>query len=264
MRAEGNRAMSASGMVYLGYHELAPSPSRDVYTITPQLFAEHITVVRAMFRDSVGTITFDDADISQVRWALPLLSATGTTAQFFVPTARVGQRQTATWAHLREIARLGHRIGSHSHTHPLLTQCAPARLRDELESSKKILEDNLGGSINAISLPGGRHNAVVLRECAAAGYERVYTSDPGVAEIRRFNDGRQLEIVGRLIVRRGIAISTLTGYLAQDLAITRRVGQEQAWKQRVKDLVGDTLYQRLWRLSVRRLPRSGVASDGDC
>jgi peptidoglycan/xylan/chitin deacetylase (PgdA/CDA1 family) len=255
--------MSGGGTVFLGYHELAPSSSRDVYTITPTLFAEHIKVVRSMFCDSAGAITFDDADISQVHWALPLLSATGTIAQFFVPTARVGQPETATWAHLREMAQLGHRIGSHSHTHPLLTQCPPARLRDELESSKKMLEDNLGGSTNAISLPGGRHNAVVLKACALAGYERVYTSAPGIAEIRQFNDGTQLEIVGRLIVRRGMSLSTLIGYLAQDRAVARRLGSEHAWKQRVKDLLGDTLYQRLWRASLRRLPESGAAADGD-
>ena len=256
--------MSGRAAVFLGYHELAPSSTRDVYAITPTLFAEHIQVVCSRFRDSAGVITFDDADISQVHWALPLLSATGTIAQFFVPTARVGQPQTATWAHLREMAQLGHHIGSHSHTHPLLTQCPPARLRDELESSKKMLEDNLGGSTNAISLPGGRHNAVVLRACALAGYERVYTSVPGIAEIRQFHDGRQLETVGRLIVRRGMSLSTLIGYLAQDLAVTRRLGSEQAWKQRVKDLLGDTLYQRLWRVSLRRLPGSDVARDGNC
>jgi peptidoglycan/xylan/chitin deacetylase (PgdA/CDA1 family) len=256
--------MSGSATVFLGYHELAPSPSRDVYTLTPALFAEHIKVVRSKFPGSAGAITFDDADISQVHWALPLLSATGTVAQFFVPTARVGQPQTATWADLREIARLGHRIGSHSHTHPLLTQCAPARLRDELESSKKLLEDNLGYSTNTISLPGGRDNAVVLRACALAGYERVYTSAPGIDEMLRFNDGRQLEIVGRLIVRRGMSLSTLTGYLAQDRTIIRRVALEQAWKQRVKNLLGDKLYQRLWRVSLRRLPGSDVVRNGDC
>ena len=99
----------------LGYHELAPAPSRDVYTITPAVFAEHVAWLRAALPDSMGAITFDDAHTSQVLCALPVLAQSSTAARFFVPTAHVGkQPETATWAQLREMAAIGHQIGSHT------------------------------------------------------------------------------------------------------------------------------------------------------
>lgn len=248
----------------LGYHELAPVASKDVYTLTPAAFAAHLALARATRPDSAGVITFDDAHQSQFHCALPLLSATQTTAQFFVPTARVGHdRQTATWSQLQELARLGHRIGSHSHTHPLLTQCTPAALRQELELSKKLLEDRLGISIDAISLPGGRGSRRVLNACAEAGYLRVYTSSPYPRASRHAWNGKHLEIVGRLIVRRGVSQALLAGYLNGGRAVSCRLRVEHRIKESAKALAGDRLYQWLWSLTLRRATPESASVSGE-
>ncbi len=247
--------------MFLGYHEFAPVVSRDVYTLTPAVFAGHIALVRSLVQDSAGTITFDDAHRSQVQLALPLLSAAGTMAHFFVPTARVGKDpNTADWAQLREIARLGHQIGSHSHTHPLLTQCSPLALQEELTASKKNLEDRLGLAVQTISLPGGRYNARVLAACAQAGYARVYTSAPDTGALGRpRNTAEGVEVIGRLIVRRGMQLETLAGYLAGTKAVTRRLWVEYKIKENAKTLLGDRLYQRLWRRALRDLASESTA-----
>lgn len=251
-----------SGRFVLGYHELATVRSRDIYTITPSVFAHHVALVQAVCSDSAGVITFDDAHVSQMHLALPVLSEANVTAHFFVPTGRVGRDvDVATWPQLRECIRLGHRAGSHSHTHPLLTHCTAAQLAEELHTSKHLLEDQLDCRCDTISLPGGRGNARVFDACAEAGYTSVYTSAPGSNDVLTAS-GAPISLVGRLIVRRAINRITLIGYLRGDPSVLRRLRFEQQLKAGVRAAMGDALYQRLWRLGLRR-PAEPAALPGE-
>ena len=60
------------------------------------------------------------------------------------------------WDHVIE---LGHSplitIGAHTHTHPLLTSLSSQEMVAEIESSKNILEEKLGVSVNHFSYPYG-------------------------------------------------------------------------------------------------------------
>jgi polysaccharide deacetylase family protein (PEP-CTERM system associated) len=74
---------------------------------------------------------------ANVQQLLEILATHQTRATFFI-LGWVAQRQ----AHLvKEIAALGHEIGSHGYRHRLIYHLTPAQFKDYLERSKKILED---------------------------------------------------------------------------------------------------------------------------
>ena len=78
-------------------------------------------------------------------FGIPLLDTYGFRATFFVPASWVEVRDTTmSWSQLRELISMGHRVQSHSSSHPALTHCSDVQLRQELEGSRLLLEDKLG------------------------------------------------------------------------------------------------------------------------
>ncbi len=232
----------------LAYHELSPKPTKDVYAITGEVFRRQMHVVR----EACGLrpcVTFDDGHRSQWEIAAPVLEETGIAAIFFITTAWIGSEPTAMrWSDLQRLIAHGHGVGSHTHTHPLLTTCSDAQLRGELKTSKQLLEQKLGTEVDSISVPGGRVDARVLAACAEAGYRRVYTSR---AHDHHVAAPDSPERTGRLIVRHSTSDRLLAGFLHGDASAHRRIELEFRVKKLVKELAGDSLYQRVWRWAFR-------------
>jgi peptidoglycan/xylan/chitin deacetylase (PgdA/CDA1 family) len=74
----------------------------------------------------------------------------------------------------------GQGIGSHTKTHPRLTQLSIADAREEITGSKKSLEDRFGLAIDHFCYPYGDWNKAVRDLIIEAGYKTAYTSHPGV------------------------------------------------------------------------------------
>jgi peptidoglycan/xylan/chitin deacetylase (PgdA/CDA1 family) len=62
-------------------------------------------------------------------------------------------------------------IGAHTLTHPALAQLDPAAARQEIVSSKKMLEDLAGRPVRHFCYPYGSWNAQVRDMVIEAGYE---------------------------------------------------------------------------------------------
>ena len=142
-------------------------------------------------------ITFDDCYHDNLR-AAELLAEHGLPATFFVPSGFVGRvgpmpwdmhlppMNNLTWEDLRRIVGLGHGIGSHTVTHPDLSQLTVEQTREELLHSKKTLEDNLGQRVRYFAYPfGGTGNfrAEQLPLVYEAGYEGCVSAEQGFVEM---------------------------------------------------------------------------------
>ena len=72
-----------------------------------------------------------------------------------------------------EIAQLAaeeHEIGSHSHSHPILTSLEDAKLDDEFTTSRRVLETHVGRAPTSFCYPNGNADARVARAARASGY----------------------------------------------------------------------------------------------
>ena len=79
-----------------------------------------------------------------------------------------------------EMSRHGVRFGSHTLTHPWLTDVSDADLYREVVESKLRLEDLLGSEVDTFAYPGGCHDERVRAAVAEAGYKLAFSTRPGL------------------------------------------------------------------------------------
>lgn len=227
----------------LAYHEVMPD-SNYAYCVTSSAFAEHLRLFDSLKKsNSQGAqVTFDDGERSQYHNALPLLAEYGIKATYFATPGLIGTAaKFLGWDELRALQVAGHSVQSHGWSHKFLTSCSEAELAHELRESRQSLEDTLGTAIEELSVPGGRWDRRVIQACAAAGYRRVYVSEPWV-EIEI--DG--VEVIGRFMVRRTTTIDELGKIVQRDRDALRKLKLRSQLRQGLVGLLGDSLYHRLW------------------
>ncbi|REJ68536.1 MAG: hypothetical protein DWQ31_07685 [Planctomycetota bacterium] len=125
------------------------------------------------------TIGFDDGGVSALTIIAAEFNARGWPAHFFVTTDYIGTPGFLDAAQIRELHAMGHVIGSHSCSHPNpMAACDDEQLRDEWTHSIARLSDILGEPVRVGSIPGGAYGTNVARAAAAAGIDRLFTSEP--------------------------------------------------------------------------------------
>jgi peptidoglycan/xylan/chitin deacetylase (PgdA/CDA1 family) len=140
-------------------------------------------------------ITFDDAFRSVLERAFPLLQERQLAATVFVPTAFVDAGRPASWdgvarwlgtehenkmlplaqAELLDLADAGWEIGSHTCTHPRLTQLDDRELTWELTASRQRCGELLGRPCLTLAYPYGDFDERVRRAAKTAGYQAACT-----------------------------------------------------------------------------------------
>jgi peptidoglycan/xylan/chitin deacetylase (PgdA/CDA1 family) len=128
---------------------------------------EYANDIRPIPRNTVA-ITFDDTYADNLP-AARILAEHRLPATFFVSASYVGSERSYPWdAHLpklpnltwddvREMASLGHEIGSHSMEHADFGSIDAATARHELAESKRVIEDQLQRPARWFAYPfGGR------------------------------------------------------------------------------------------------------------
>lgn len=182
----------------LTFHKIEPRFEWGVTRIPPARFRWVLEILKRYGYSSVSigdlvenvdplppspiVFTFDDSYESVYTHGFPLMKDFGFRATVFVIAGYVGRSNAwdvnlgglrfvhLSWDQIRELVQAGFEIASHTFTHPDLTRVDEKRLVDELERSKKMLEDRFGISVPFIAFPFGKANATVLRACRRAGY----------------------------------------------------------------------------------------------
>ena len=75
-----------------------------------------------------------------------------------------------TWDQLRAAADRGHEIGSHSFSHALLPQCSDDELAHEVNASRQLLEERIGGRVDSFCYPNGDCDTRTVEAVRGAGY----------------------------------------------------------------------------------------------
>lgn len=140
--------------------------------------------------DKTLAITFDDSYRSVIELAAPVLARLGVPGTVFVPTAMAGSEQPMgwpgidhwlggphelelvpmSWAELGELAATGWEVGSHTRTHPRLPTLDAESLREELEGSRRDIEERIDGPCTSLAFPYGDFDAQVVEATRAAGF----------------------------------------------------------------------------------------------
>jgi peptidoglycan/xylan/chitin deacetylase (PgdA/CDA1 family) len=198
------------GRPVLTYHHVRPRRAgarlKGLY-VSPQLFARQLAELHqagyttpqfncvvgpALTEEPCVFLTIDDGYRDVLENALPLLQQHRFRAILFLVPDLLGR--TSEWqqragdipeplmdeAQVRDWLAAGQEIGSHTRSHPWLTQIGPESARREIFDSKKVLEDRFGVPIDHFCYPYGDWNETVRDLAIAAGYKTACTTRPGL------------------------------------------------------------------------------------
>ncbi|MEM1047281.1 MAG: polysaccharide deacetylase family protein [Pseudomonadota bacterium] len=174
--------------LYLTFHGIGPVPNHvpseeHPYWISETAFSEFIDTLTETSRASGVqiTVTFDDGNVSDRNIAAPMLAESGIPAIFFPCAARVG---TVGYLDREDIVALdedGFEIGSHGVEHVPWRGLPTDMLEREVADSKSFFEEMLGKPVHSAALPFGSYDSKVLAALRRAGYQTVFSSDPGAS-----------------------------------------------------------------------------------
>ena len=204
------------GIPILTYHhtQVAPpkgSPMRSLW-VTPEAFASQMRWLHRLGYQGLGMtslmpyltgeksgkvvgITLDDGYLSNLQHALPVLKRYGFSATCYVVSGRMGQ--TNQWdaaLGLRQMPLMtsndiqtwvqqGMEIGSHTVSHPDLTQLSLPAVRQEMLQSKHDLENTVQQTVTQFCYPYGQflpaHEALVVE----VGFAAATTTCRGRANV---------------------------------------------------------------------------------
>ena len=138
-------------------------------------------------------ITFDDGYKDNFQYAYPILRKYSYTATVFVVANTIGEtnefdvkkhlqpeNKMMDWSEVQSLATGGITIGSHTLTHPYLSQISTEEAMQEIVESKKVLEKGLGKEVQFFCYPYGDYNDAIANMVKEAGYRAATTTQLGL------------------------------------------------------------------------------------
>jgi peptidoglycan/xylan/chitin deacetylase (PgdA/CDA1 family) len=176
---QAGRALAQNEPGYVRYVVSASDfQSQMQWLSTAGLRGASVSEALAFPEKSTTALTFDDGAATDLLVAAPILQRMGFNATFYITLGFLNSPGFLSNSQLRELAQQGFEIGSHSLTHPYLSDLDDAALEREIRDSKMQLEDLLGQQVIHFSCPGGRYDARVQSVARHFGYRTVSTSHP--------------------------------------------------------------------------------------
>jgi len=202
----------------LAYHKVDPRKELGITSISPKRFKKQVSLLRQFGYTSVlpqslfeqtGTITkpilitFDDGYEGVYEYAYPILKECGFTATVFITTGYVGTYNNwdaspgprfrhLNWKQIIEMSDDGICFGAHSVNHVFLTRQSNKKVKYELETSKKILEDETGKSVRFFSYPYGDYDRRIIEFIYEAGYEAAFSLRPEFLKVEDIINNRYI------------------------------------------------------------------------
>ena len=202
------RSANANAVI-LYYHDI-PASARSRFARQMDTLLRWATPIGADFTSlparhaRCAAVTFDDGFVSFVQNALPELEKRDIPVTLFVVTENLGRpaewlehttsqslcgEPLLTAEQLRNLPGLV-TVGSHTLTHPNLTQIDTAEAKRQLFHSRIRLQEMLGRDIRLLSFPHGAFNEQLIKLSLETGYERVFTIEPRTVASNDFVAGR--------------------------------------------------------------------------
>src|SRR3989344_8813568 len=121
------------------------------------------------------TTSWDDGDSLDLRLSR-LLTQYNLKGTFYISECYRPKRLSNQ--EIQEIAKV-HEIGGHTLTHPDLRALAPEKKGEEIEGSKRWLENLLGSEIKMFCYPKGLYDEAVVSAVKEAGFRGARTTELG-------------------------------------------------------------------------------------
>ncbi len=181
------------------YHSVSLEDESPMSTVSPKRFSKQMnflkrngyqvitledliegTKTRKKFQHKTVVITFDDGYQDNYRNAFPILKEYHFPAAIFLISDSTGvSPNLLTWDQIKEMSQNGITFGSHTRQHVYLPEQSEAQLKDEIEGSKRVIEEHLGKPVYYFAYPSGGFSDHIKSLVAMAGYKAALTTNRG-------------------------------------------------------------------------------------
>ena len=223
------------------YHHISSTvtsdPSQFVLTVTTADFGQQLDYLRAHGYTSITLsdlfhsmyngvplpekpviLTFDDGYEDTFTDAFTLLRKRGFKGTFSIITGFVESPGYLTWEQIRTMAAAGMEFASHTVNHVDLNIASEETIRNELESSKRTLEKQLGGPVDFFVYPSGEpfrsgsqaRQQLVISLLAKAGYIGALLAGPS----SKVQDPQRPYQLNRVRISGGESLQTFAALLS--------------------------------------------------
>jgi len=160
----------------LMYHNIVLDDSKieSEYDITVRQLENDIAIVSSS-DSKYTTFTFDDGKKGSLI-AAKMLKKYNMQGIFFIITNKISEPGYIDIKEINEIHRMGHIIGSHSHTHPNFKKISDDEVTFELFRSKEILDNLISQKVTKFAFPGGQRKTHHSKIALELGYTEIYNS----------------------------------------------------------------------------------------
>ncbi len=187
------------GIIGLMYHRFDENkyPSTNIKS---EIFLKHLSeinnskikfisfnkfneIINNKIDENYVLLTIDDAFESFYVTAWPILKKRKIPFILFVSTREVGKYGYMTWNQIREIQENDFvKIGNHSHTHEYLIDWDNDKIKNDLETSVKIFEKELGYSPDIFSYPFGEYSEDLKKIVSQFNFKFAFGQHSGVID----------------------------------------------------------------------------------
>lgn len=188
--------------VVLMYHDIVTADDKTSgfqngsafqYKVDETAFEEQVKALKGKNVE----FSFDDGGVSFYTKAAPILERYGFKGVFFISTSYIGTPGFLSEEQIKDLAKRGHIIGSHTHTHPIdLSKLSSEEIIAEWKKSYSIIRVLTGKSDIVASIPNGNTSIQGLQLAFNCGYTDIYTSQPTTKVKSKVNH----RIIGRYVV----------------------------------------------------------------
>jgi len=197
------QAFQMATILVLNYHRIVHSgeyvdPLYTKFTLDVSVFQQQLDLIQQLGIHVVDLanlsettslppfcigITFDDGHLSDLQIAAPLLEKNNFPATFFPVINQIGTENFMTWDDLTTLLKMGFTIGSHSFSHPHLTDLNQEDQHQEIVESRRVLEEKLGILVQLFSIPYGESDVRIIQTIQSAGYTGAFSTVFGTENV---------------------------------------------------------------------------------
>jgi peptidoglycan/xylan/chitin deacetylase (PgdA/CDA1 family) len=227
------------------YHHIDERTPASRYFLPPDQFEEQIHLLQRWGYTSISLplllealtegaylpprsviITFDDGNRDVYTHAYPILKRFGYTGMVYVIASEIGVGKYMDARQLRQLAKHGWEIGSHSWTHASLRNPA-VNLEREIDKSRQEIEEVIDISVESFSFPYGLTSKYVTGLVKEAGYKSAVGLGGSFRHTKktRFYLSR-IEIRSNYDLKQFAALLPWSGDLKEDEHPSNREGHE--------------------------------------
>ncbi len=181
----------------LMYHSIDEQWTKTKLSVSPEQFRQQMKFLKEGYYNVISlerladmisdkeriphntvVITFDDGNRNNYTSAFPVLKEYGLPATIFLVSDWIGKDNFLTDPQIKEMERYNIDFGSHTRTHPFVTELSGEELKEEIVSSKKAIEEISGKPVYTFCFPFGGKNKDARQILQEAGFKAACVTFP--------------------------------------------------------------------------------------